>query len=190
MPGINLNRANLEGASLEGADLSNAGLRGTRLMNAYLSDADLAGATLTGADLRRAVLNRANLTGAMLDQTKLSGASLKWACLRRAYLIKSDIGSWETSTSFADFTGVDFSEAILDDIVVSTTQIGDRRDMVTWNATRDVVWSDCWMGTMAEFKRRVDSTYKPGTQYHDEYTAAIKSLKTMAKIKAKYTKNT
>lgn len=114
-PQVGLQDANLRGAGLGGADLRGANLQDADLSGAYLREAQLQGANLVGADLRNADLSEANLFGADLVDARLSGACFYSAVLGEAQL-------WHT-----DLTGVDFSEAIVDEEHVTMLEDAHRQ---------------------------------------------------------------
>lgn len=143
----------------ERADLRNADLR-----NAGLSGADLCGADLNGADL-----SGANLNGANLCEADLSGADL----------------------SGADLNGANLSGADLGKTYYQIVRIGRRNATTTYCVEDDNVVCGCWNdykgGTLAEFKKRVESIYSengktPNEKYYTQYTAAIEFFEQMAKL--------
>ena len=153
----NLSGADLSGADLRGVNLSWANLSGANLRWVNFSEADLSGADLHGVNLSRADLRWADLSGA-----DLSGADLSRANLSRANLSGANL-------SWADLSGAD-----LDDKIISVSRIGSRKDVTHYNYTKDIVFCECWHGTLKEFEKRVKKTHKDNPQYLKEYLQAIK----------------
>ena len=152
-------RADLSGANLSGADLSGANLSGADLNGANLSGADLCGADLSGADLSGANLSGADLSGANLCGADLNGANLNGANLCKTYY--------------------------------QIVRIGRRNATTTYCVEDDKVVCGCWNnykgGTLAEFKKRVESVYSkegktPNEKYYTQYMAAIEFFEKMAKL--------
>ena len=109
-------------------------------------------ANLSGADLSGADLRGVNLSGA-----NLSGANLRWV----------------------NFSDVNLSGANLDDKIISVSRIGSRKDVTHYNYTKDIVFCECWHGTLKEFEKRVKKTHKDNPQYLKEYLRAIKFFKAL-----------
>lgn len=148
----------------EKADLSNVDLSFTDLRYADLRYADLRCADLSFTDLRCANLNGAKLSGANLSGANLSGANLSGANLRGANLSKT---------------------------YYQIVRIGSREATTTYCVEDDKVVCGCWNnykgGTLAEFKKRVESVYSeegktPNKKYYTQYMAAIEFFEKMAKF--------
>ena len=148
----------------EKADLSNVDLSFTDLRCADLRCADLSFTDLRCANLNGAKLSGANLSGANLRCANLSGANLRGANLRGANLSKT---------------------------YYQIVRIGSREATTTYCVEDDKVVCGCWNnykgGTLAEFKKRVESVYSeegktPNKKYYTQYMAAIKFFEKMAKF--------
>lgn len=154
-----LSNVDLSFTDLRCADLRCADLSFTDLRCADLRGAKLSGATLSGANLRCANLSGANLSGAKLSGAKLSGANLSGANLSKTYYQIVRIGSREATTTYC----------VEDDKVVCGC------------------WNNYKGGTLAEFKKRVESVYSeegktPNKKYYTQYMAAIEFFEKMAKL--------
>lgn len=162
-------------AKLRNTDLQNVCLRKVDLRNADLTDADLRGSDLREADLRYADLYGANLQNTNLNETKLSGANLGRANLWRACVLDADLQNAELINT--DLRGV-FCPWL-----IYTGAIGSERSETLYFANKDVVQCDCWYGTLAEFKARVDDFYPANNEkyfiYRAEYISAIKMFQSM-----------
>ena len=132
------------------------------LRGADLRGADLRGANLGGADLGDADLRYANLRGANLRGANLRYANLRGADLNKTYYQITRIGSRDATTTYC----------VEDDNVVCGC------------------WNDCKGGTLAEFRKRVESVYdengeKPNKKYYTQYMAAIEFFEKMAVLAKK-----
>lgn len=121
--------------------------------------ADLRYADLRCADLRCADLSFTDLRCANLNGAKLSGANLRGANLSKTYYQIVRIGSREATTTYC----------VEDDKVVCGC------------------WNNYKGGTLAEFKKRVESVYSeegktPNKKYYTQYMAAIEFFEKMAKL--------
>lgn len=164
-----LGGANLDCAKLYGADLRGAVLRNAKLYGADLHDAKLSNADLNNADLSYASLCCANLSGASLRDAKLSNADLR----------------------VADLCDADLCGASLSKTYYQIVRIGSRNATTTYCVEDDNVVCGCWNdykgGTLAEFKKRVESVYgeegkTPNKKYYTQYMAAIEFFEKMANL--------
>lgn len=126
---------------------------------ADLSNVDLSFTDLRCADLRCADLSFTDLRCANLNGAKLSGANLSGANLSKTYYQIVRIGSREATTTYC----------VEDDKVVCGC------------------WNNYKGGTLAEFKKRVESVYSeegktPNKKYYTQYMAAIEFFEKMAKF--------
>lgn len=153
----------------EKADLSNVDLSFTDLRCADLRCADLSFTDLRCANLSGAKLSGANLSGANLSGANLSGANL----------------------SGANFSGANLRGAKLSKTYYQIVRIGSREATTTYCVEDDKVVCGCWNnykgGTLAEFKKRVESVYSkegktPNEKYYTQYMAAIEFFEKMAKL--------
>lgn len=165
----NLGDENLGGADLRGADLRGANLHGANLCNADLCDADLGGVNFSSVNFSGANLHGANLFGANLHGADLRGVNL------------DDI----------NLDGANLSVAKLDKTYYQITRIGSRNGTTTYCVEDNNIVCGCWNkhkgGTLAEFKKRVESVYgengkTPNKKYYTQYMAAIKFFTKMAKL--------
>ena len=170
-----------ERADLSYADLCNAKLSNADLNNADLSYANLCGANLSGASLYDADLSYANLCGANLSGASLYDADLSYANLSGA------------SLSGASLHNAKLSGASLIKTYYQIVRIGSRNATTTYCVEDDNVVCGCWNdykgGTLAEFKKRVESVYSkegetPNEKYYTQYMAAIEFFEKMAKSDA------
>lgn len=146
------------------------------------------------ADLRNADLRYASLGGANLDCAKLYGADLRGAVLRNAKLYGADLN--DAKLSNADLRVADLCDATLSGASLSKTyyqivRIGSRNATTTYCVEDDNVVCGCWNdykgGTLAEFKKRVESVYgeegkTPNKKYYGQYMAAIEFFEKMVKL--------
>lgn len=121
--------------------------------------ADLSNVNLSFTDLSFTDLRCANLSCANLSGANLSGANLSCANLSKTYYQIVRIGSREATTTYC----------VEDDKVVCGC------------------WNNYKGGTLAEFKKRVESVYSeegktPNKKYYTQYMAAIKFFEKMAKF--------
>lgn len=156
----------------EKADLSNADLS---CMN--LNHTDLRGANLRGANLCCATLYRANLCGADLSNSSL---------------LRTDLLG--TNLSNSRFDNANLSTTSLSKTYYQIVRIGSRNGTTTYCVEDDNVVCGCWNdykgGTLAEFKKRVESIYSengktPNEKYYTQYMAAIEFFEKMAKMEEK-----
>lgn len=171
------------------ADLSNADLR-----YASLGGANLDCAKLYGADLRGAVLRNAKLYGADLNDAKLSNADLNNADLSYASLCCANLSGAslrDAKLSNADLCDANLSGASLSKTYYQIVRIGSRNATTTYCVEDDNVVCGCWNdykgGTLAEFKKRVESVYgeegkTPNKKYYGQYMAAIEFFEKMVKL--------
>lgn len=136
---------------------------------ADLSNVDLSFTDLRCADLRCADLSFTDLRCANLSGAKLSGANL----------------------SGANFSGANLRGAKLSKTYYQIVRIGSREATTTYCVEDDKVVCGCWNnykgGTLAEFKKRVESVYSkegktPNEKYYTQYMAAIEFFEKMAKL--------
>lgn len=141
--------------------------------------ADLSNVDLSFTDLRCAELRCADLSFTDLRCAKLSGANLRCANLRCANL------------SGAKLSGAKLSGANLSKTYYQIVRIGSREATTTYCVEDDKVVCGCWNnykgGTLAEFKKRVESVYSeegktPNKKYYTQYMAAIEFFEKMAKL--------
>ena len=114
------------------------------------------------ADLRGADLSGAYLGGAYLRGAKLSDTYLRGASLSKTYYQIVRIGSRDATTTYCVET---------DNIVCGC-------------------WNDYKGGTLAEFRKRVESVYgkegkTPNKKYYGQYIAAVEFFEKMAKLAKK-----
>lgn len=179
-----LSNADLRYANLGGADLCDANLYGADLRGAVLLNAKLYGADLNDAKLSNADLNNADLSYASLCCANLSGASLRDAKLSNADLRYASLGD-------ANLCDANLSGASLSKTYYQIVRIGSRNATTTYCVEDDNVVCGCWNnykgGTLAEFKKRVESVYgeegkTPNKKYYGQYMAAIEFFEKMVKL--------
>lgn len=162
----------------EKADLSNVDLSYINL-----NHTDLRGANFCGANLYRANLFGANLSGAKLCGADLCGADLSYSSLRATNLRHTNFGN-------SIFYNANLSTTSLSKTYYQIVRIGSREATTTYCVEDDNVVCGCWNdykgGTLAEFKKRVESVYgeegkTPNEKYYTQYMAAIEFFEKMAK---------
>lgn len=161
------------------ANLSNVDLSCINLCNA-----DLRGANLCGANLCNANLYGANLFGADLSNSSLRGTDLRHADLSNSSLFNADLGK-------SNFDNANLSTTSLSKTYYQIVRIGSREATTTYCVDDDNVRCGCWNnyegGTLAEFKKRVESVYgengaRPNKKYYTQYMAAIEFFEKMTKF--------
>lgn len=161
------------------ANLSNVDLSCINLLNA-----DLRGANLRGANLCNANLYGADLYGADLSNSSLCGADLRYADLSNSILFGTDLGN-------SNFDNANLSTTSLSKTYYQIVRIGSREATTTYCVDDDNVRCGCWNyyegGTLAEFKKRVESVYgengaRPNKKYYTQYMAAIEFFEKMTKL--------
>ncbi len=141
LAGANLSGANLHGAILVQANLAGANLAGANLNRSNLRQAQMAGAILTDVLLYGAVMDRADLSGADISHAKAQEARLTLVNLDNARAVAVDFsrarlssvtarstnfgGTWfyDAQMSRGDFTGADFLQAILQNVVLTDANL-------------------------------------------------------------------
>lgn len=122
----------------------------------------------------RAVLRNTKLYGADLSDAKLSNADLRNADFNNAKLCNADLCGASLSKTYYQIV-----------------RIGSRNATTTYCAEDDKVVCGCWNdykgGTLAEFKKRVESVYSeegktPNKKYYTQYMVAIEFFEKMAKL--------
>jgi len=119
------------------------------------------------ADLRDAVLIYVDLTSADLRGANLTSANLKGAVLTDANL------------KDANLTGADLRGTKTDKRYVSITCIGSEKRITIYCFDDDIVWCGCYIGSLKEFKDKVETTHKDNPQYLKEYLNAIKYIESL-----------
>lgn len=163
----------------EKADLSNVDLSYINL-----NHTDLRGANFCGANLSGAKLFGANLSGAKLCGADLCGADLSYSSLRATNLLHTNFGN-------SIFYNANLSTTSLSKTYYQIVRIGSREATTTYCVEDDNVVCGCWNyyqgGTLAEFKKRVESVYgeegkTPNKKYYGQYMAAIEFFEKMVKL--------
>ena len=107
-------------------------------------------------------LRGANLWGANLECANLRGANLRGADITEVY-----------------FNNANIACAVIEKKIYSIAGIGSNKRMTTYNATDNVVWCGCFIGTIEEFEEQIKKTYKPDSDYCKNYMAAVAYFKAL-----------
>lgn len=142
--------------------------------------ADLSGADLRYADLNYADLRSADLNGVNLRYANLRNANLRYANLRYANLSGADL--WYANLSDANLSDANLSYAKMNLTYLSISGIGTAQRMTTYCLEENKIWCGCFVGTMEEFKQRVEQEYanEHTEKYYKQYMIAIDYFKAQA----------
>lgn len=164
---------------------------------ADLSNVDLSCINLCYTNLREVNLTCTNLCGASFHAANLSNADLRFTDLRCADLSFADLRCANlrgANLSDTKFCGANLSGTKLNKTYYQIVRIGSRNATTTYCVEDDKVVCGCWNdykgGTLAEFKKRVESVYSkegetPNEKYYTQYMAAIEFFEKMAKLAKK-----
>jgi hypothetical protein len=157
LEGADLSDCDLTGANLTGAILTGANLSDSILVRTNFSDADLEGAHLEGSVLKRALFVRANLRdahfeGANLERAWMHSADATQAFFNNAKLVRT-IWWKEPIVEQADFTGADFTGALIEGVDFSNAKVRE----AFWDGAAfndETVWPEGFYPFEGKFEAR------------------------------------
>ncbi len=115
------------------------------------------------------------------EQANLSSANLRFANLSSANLSFADLSSANLSSANLNFANLNFAEKREINTIISIAGIGSARRMTTFWVEEDIIWCGCFKGTLAEFVKKVNSTYKKEELHGQSYRSAIIFFKSIKK---------